>query len=73
MAVLTDVLEDATGYGRMLRGSDGKLKAIVEHKDCTPEQLAIREINTGMMVLPNRHLATGCRRCAMAMPRVNII
>jgi bifunctional UDP-N-acetylglucosamine pyrophosphorylase/glucosamine-1-phosphate N-acetyltransferase len=57
MAVLTDVLEDATGYGRMLRGSDGKLKAIVEHKDCTPEQLAIREINTGMMVLPNRQLS----------------
>jgi bifunctional UDP-N-acetylglucosamine pyrophosphorylase / glucosamine-1-phosphate N-acetyltransferase len=56
MAVLTDVLEDASGYGRMLRGNDGKLKAIVEHKDCTPEQLAIREINTGMMVLPNRHL-----------------
>ena len=56
MAVLTDVLEDASGYGRMLRGNDGKLKAIVEHKDCTPEQLAIREINTGMMVLPNRQL-----------------
>ncbi|OHX15731.1 UDP-N-acetylglucosamine diphosphorylase/glucosamine-1-phosphate N-acetyltransferase [Chromobacterium amazonense] len=57
MAVLTDVLADATGYGRMLRGADGKLKAIVEHKDCTPEQLAIREINTGMMVLPNAQLA----------------
>ncbi|MBM2885446.1 bifunctional UDP-N-acetylglucosamine diphosphorylase/glucosamine-1-phosphate N-acetyltransferase GlmU [Chromobacterium phragmitis] len=57
MAVLTDVLADATGYGRMLRGVDGKLKAIVEHKDCTPEQLAIREINTGMMVLPNAQLA----------------
>ncbi|RQO69189.1 UDP-N-acetylglucosamine diphosphorylase/glucosamine-1-phosphate N-acetyltransferase [Aquitalea sp. FJL05] len=56
MAVLTDILDDATGYGRMLRDADGKLKAIVEHKDCTPEQLAIREINTGMMVLPNRHL-----------------
>ncbi len=57
MAVLTDVLDDATGYGRMVRGTDGKLKAIVEHKDCSPEQLAIREINTGMMVLPNRRLA----------------
>ncbi|WP_434632474.1 bifunctional UDP-N-acetylglucosamine diphosphorylase/glucosamine-1-phosphate N-acetyltransferase GlmU [Chromobacterium sp. CV08] len=57
MAVLTDVLADATGYGRMVRGADGKLKAIVEHKDCTPEQLAIREINTGMMALPNARLA----------------
>ena len=57
MAVLTDVLADASGYGRMVRGADGKLKAIVEHKDCTPEQLAIREINTGMMALPNARLA----------------
>ncbi|MEO9385860.1 bifunctional UDP-N-acetylglucosamine diphosphorylase/glucosamine-1-phosphate N-acetyltransferase GlmU [Chromobacterium phragmitis] len=57
MAVLTDVLDDASGYGRMVRGADGKLKAIVEHKDCTPEQLAIREINTGMMALPNARLA----------------
>ncbi|MEN2426629.1 bifunctional UDP-N-acetylglucosamine diphosphorylase/glucosamine-1-phosphate N-acetyltransferase GlmU [Chromobacterium vaccinii] len=57
MAVLTDVLADASGYGRMVRGADGKLKAIVEHKDCTPEQLNIREINTGMMALPNARLA----------------
>ncbi|OHX22088.1 bifunctional UDP-N-acetylglucosamine diphosphorylase/glucosamine-1-phosphate N-acetyltransferase GlmU [Chromobacterium sphagni] len=57
MAVLTDVLADASGYGRMVRGVDGKLKAIVEHKDCTAEQLAIREINTGMMALPNAQLA----------------
>lgn len=57
MAVLTDELADASGYGRMVRDAAGKLVAIVEHKDCTPEQLAIREINTGMMVLPNRYLA----------------
>ncbi|MGD1824912.1 bifunctional UDP-N-acetylglucosamine diphosphorylase/glucosamine-1-phosphate N-acetyltransferase GlmU [Chromobacterium violaceum] len=57
MAVLTDVLADASGYGRMVRGADGKLQAIVEHKDCTPEQLSIREINTGMMALPNARLA----------------
>lgn len=56
MAVLTDTLVDATGYGRMLRNEQGKLVAIVEHKDCSPEQLAIGEINTGMMVLPNRYL-----------------
>ncbi|AUH53456.1 UDP-N-acetylglucosamine diphosphorylase/glucosamine-1-phosphate N-acetyltransferase [Chromobacterium sp. ATCC 53434] len=57
MAVLTDVLADASGYGRMVRGKDGKLQAIVEHKDCTAEQLNIREINTGMMALPNARLA----------------
>ena len=41
----TAVLEDATGYGRIWRGADGRFKAIVEQKNCTPEQLAIREVN----------------------------
>lgn len=62
MAVLTDELADASGYGRMVRDAAGRLVAIVEHKDCSPEQLAIREINTGMMVLPNRRLAGWLQR-----------
>lgn len=41
----TAVLDDATGYGRIWRGADGRFKAIVEQKNCTPEQLAIREVN----------------------------
>lgn len=41
----TSVIDDPTGYGRIARDSRGKLRAIVEHKDCTPEQLAIREVN----------------------------
>lgn len=41
----TSVIDDPTGYGRIVRGGDGKLKAIVEHKECTPEQLKIREVN----------------------------
>ncbi|MCA3005323.1 MAG: NTP transferase domain-containing protein [Planctomycetaceae bacterium] len=41
----TSVIADPTGYGRIVRGSDGRLKGIVEHKECTPEQLAIREVN----------------------------
>ncbi|MDF0605769.1 bifunctional UDP-N-acetylglucosamine diphosphorylase/glucosamine-1-phosphate N-acetyltransferase GlmU [Neisseriaceae bacterium TC5R-5] len=56
VAVLTDTLENASGYGRMLRSADGKLQAIIEDKDCTPVQRAIREINTGMLVLPNIQL-----------------
>ncbi|HYD01030.1 MAG TPA: NTP transferase domain-containing protein [Phycisphaerales bacterium] len=41
----TSVIRDPTGYGRIVRGGDGKLAAIVEHKECTPEQLKIREVN----------------------------
>jgi bifunctional UDP-N-acetylglucosamine pyrophosphorylase/glucosamine-1-phosphate N-acetyltransferase len=46
--VITTMLEDPTGYGRIVRGSDGSVEAIVEHKAATIEQLAIREINSGI-------------------------
>ena len=46
--VLTAELEDATGYGRIVRAGDGSLLKIVEHKDATGEELAIKEINSGM-------------------------
>ncbi len=45
--VISAVLDDPTGYGRLIRGSRGELQAIVEHKEATPEQLAIQEINSG--------------------------
>ena len=43
--VATAVLDDPTGYGRVIRDADGELLAIVEQKDATPEQRAVREIN----------------------------
>jgi bifunctional UDP-N-acetylglucosamine pyrophosphorylase/glucosamine-1-phosphate N-acetyltransferase len=57
MAVLTDTLENPAGYGRIVRGTDGQVQQIVEDKDCSPEQQAISEINTGMLALPNAHLS----------------
>jgi bifunctional UDP-N-acetylglucosamine pyrophosphorylase/glucosamine-1-phosphate N-acetyltransferase len=51
LAMLTTILEEPTGYGRILRDGTGKIQGIVEQKDATPEQLAIREINTGMMAV----------------------
>ncbi|CCQ11312.1 N-acetylglucosamine-1-phosphate uridyltransferase [Pseudoalteromonas luteoviolacea B = ATCC 29581] len=50
MAVLTVVLDNPMGYGRMMR-ENGKLIGIVEQKDATPEQLKINEINTGIMAV----------------------
>ncbi|MGH7133685.1 MAG: NTP transferase domain-containing protein [Phycisphaerales bacterium] len=41
----TSVIDDPAGYGRIVRDSAGRLAAIVEHKDATPDQLRIREVN----------------------------
>ena len=41
----TSVIDDPTGYGRIARDGGGRFRAIVEHKNCTPEELRIREVN----------------------------
>jgi bifunctional UDP-N-acetylglucosamine pyrophosphorylase/glucosamine-1-phosphate N-acetyltransferase len=46
--LLTAIMEDPTGYGRVIRGADGRVNAIVEQTAGTPEQLAIREANMGI-------------------------
>lgn len=57
-ALLTATLEDSSGYGRILRDAAGALTGVVEHKDATDEQRAIREINTGLLAAPCSDLAT---------------
>ena len=52
LALLTIELPDATGYGRIVRAADGSVQAIVEHKDASAAQRAIREVYTGMMAAP---------------------
>ncbi len=49
LAVLSVNLLEAAGYGRIVRDSSGRVRAIVEHQEATPEQLAIREANSGLM------------------------
>ena len=50
VTVLSAIMDDPTGYGRIIRDADGKFLKIVEHKDCTEEELAVNEINSGMYV-----------------------
>ena len=45
--ILTSILNDASGYGRIIRSGDEVLK-IVEHKDCNEEELKVKEINSGI-------------------------
>jgi bifunctional UDP-N-acetylglucosamine pyrophosphorylase / glucosamine-1-phosphate N-acetyltransferase len=52
LALLSVELEDAAGYGRIVRNAAGHVTAIVEHKDAGAEQLKIRELNSGLMAAP---------------------
>jgi bifunctional UDP-N-acetylglucosamine pyrophosphorylase/glucosamine-1-phosphate N-acetyltransferase len=54
--VLTASFEVPTGYGRVIRGEDGTVQRIVEQKDCSPEEAAVKEINTGTYCFDNRKL-----------------
>ena len=56
LALLTLSMADPTGYGRIVRGGDGSVQAIVEQKDANPEQRAIQEIYSGIMAVPTRLL-----------------
>ncbi|WP_042412645.1 bifunctional UDP-N-acetylglucosamine diphosphorylase/glucosamine-1-phosphate N-acetyltransferase GlmU [Streptacidiphilus anmyonensis] len=59
VTVLTAEVPDATGYGRIIRGADGAVQAIVEHKDASDEQRAVREINSGVFAFDGKLLAQG--------------
>jgi bifunctional UDP-N-acetylglucosamine pyrophosphorylase/glucosamine-1-phosphate N-acetyltransferase len=55
MSLLTVMLDDPTGYGRIVR-KEGAIQEIVEQKDATPDQLTIREGNSGIMAVPAKLL-----------------
>ncbi|MDR1213403.1 MAG: bifunctional UDP-N-acetylglucosamine diphosphorylase/glucosamine-1-phosphate N-acetyltransferase GlmU [Propionibacteriaceae bacterium] len=58
VTVLTAVVEDPTGYGRVIRQGD-QVQAIVEHRDASDEQLGLREINGGIYVFEAEILRAG--------------
>src|SRR5262245_56026208 len=57
VAVMTAELAEPSGYGRILRQPSGNVARIVEHKDASDDELAIREINAGFMAMSARRLA----------------
>jgi bifunctional UDP-N-acetylglucosamine pyrophosphorylase/glucosamine-1-phosphate N-acetyltransferase len=62
VAAATMILDDPTGYGRIVRDAAGRLTGIVEHKDATPEQRAIRETNAGIYAVDAAFLRAALAR-----------
>ena len=60
--VLTAEVDDPTGYGRVVRGKDGRVARIVEHADASEEQREIREMNTSIYCFRRSLLAPALRR-----------
>ncbi len=62
VTILTALLDDPTGYGRVLRAADGSVERVVEQKDGTPEELAVTEINSGVYAFAAAALRAGLDR-----------
>ncbi len=60
--VLTAVMDDPSGYGRVVRGKDGRVARIVEHRDATDEEREIAEVNTSIYCFRRSVLAPALRR-----------
>jgi len=56
LALLTQELDQPKGYGRIVRNGGGRVVRIVEEKDATEAERAIREVNTGILALPHSSL-----------------
>lgn len=56
VTVLSAMIDDPTGYGRIIRDAEGRFVKSVEHKDASPEELESHEINSGMYIFDTKEL-----------------
>ena len=56
VTVLSAMIGDPTGYGRIIRDAEGRFVKSVEHKDASPEELESHEINSGMYIFDTKEL-----------------
>ena len=70
--VLTAIMPDATGYGRIIRTADGDVARIVEQKDATEEERKINEVNSGIYCFECQDMFAALAQ-AVIMHRVSII
>ncbi|GAB2975074.1 bifunctional UDP-N-acetylglucosamine diphosphorylase/glucosamine-1-phosphate N-acetyltransferase GlmU [Nocardioides montaniterrae] len=66
VSILSGIVEDPHGYGRIVRSEDGTVQAIVEEKDASDEQRAITEINSGILAFEARFLLDAIGRIGNA-------
>jgi bifunctional UDP-N-acetylglucosamine pyrophosphorylase / glucosamine-1-phosphate N-acetyltransferase len=66
LGILTAMMDDPTGYGRIVRDGQGRIVRSVEQKDATPEELLIRECNTGFLVADRASLDGWLKRLTNA-------
>ena len=59
--ILTAELDDPSGYGRIIRNPDHSVKKIVEHRDASPRELLVKEINSGIYVFEKEKLFDGLK------------
>ena len=62
VTVLSAILPDATGYGRIIRDQAGAFQKIVEQKDCNEKEAAVKEINSGMYIFNSEALTVSLGR-----------
>lgn len=62
LGLMTLNMDNPQGYGRIIRDTEGAVVGIVEQKDASPAQLAIREVNTGILACPTERLTTWVSR-----------
>lgn len=62
VTVVSAVLEEPAGYGRILRDSAGGFRKIVEHKDASEEERRVKEINTGIYIFNGKALRAALRK-----------
>ena len=62
VTILSAELDDPTGYGRIIRGDDGAVSAIREHKDASADELKVREVNSGILAVDAEFLADAVAR-----------
>lgn len=63
--VLTAIIEDTTGYGHIIKDSNGNLKKIVEDRDANEEEKLVKEINSGIYAFSGKHLKYGLSKIDM--------
>lgn len=56
LGILTTLIQNPTGYGRILRDNKNHVRRIIEEKDASPTERKICEINTGIMLVPTNYL-----------------